>query len=63
MEIEELKRQRDLAQTQVDELRKKLQEDQQVSLSLSPPSHTAETIHYKFQLTLRSFITSGLNAT
>ena len=34
-EIEELRRQRDLAQTQVDELRKKLQEDEQVSLSLS----------------------------
>ncbi|XP_057446995.1 kinesin-like protein NACK1 isoform X2 [Lotus japonicus] len=29
MEIEELRRQRDLAQTQVDELRRKLQEDQQ----------------------------------
>lgn len=43
MEIEELKRQRDQAQTQVDELRRKLQEDLQVSiclhLSLSP-SHT-----------------------
>lgn len=39
MEIEELKRQRDQAQTQVDELRRKLQEDQQVSLSLSP-THT-----------------------
>lgn len=35
MEIEELKRQRDLAQSQVDELRRKLEEDQQVSL---PPS-------------------------
>ena len=34
MEIEELRRQRDLAQTQVDELRKKMQEDQQVFLSL-----------------------------
>lgn len=33
MEIEELRRQRDLAQTQVDELRRKLQEDQQVSFS------------------------------
>lgn len=32
--MEELRRQRDLAQSQVDELRKKLQEDQQVSLSL-----------------------------
>lgn len=32
MEIEELKRQRDLAQSQVDELRRKLEEDQQVSL-------------------------------
>ncbi|XP_021292101.1 kinesin-like protein NACK1 [Herrania umbratica] len=31
MEIEELKRQRDLAQSQVDELRRKLQEDQQIS--------------------------------
>lgn len=34
MEIEELRRQRDLAQTQVDELRKKIQEDQEVFLSL-----------------------------
>ncbi|XP_022765764.1 kinesin-like protein NACK1 [Durio zibethinus] len=31
MEIEELKRQRDMAQSQVDELRRKLQEDQQIS--------------------------------
>ncbi|KAG7019931.1 Kinesin-like protein NACK1 [Cucurbita argyrosperma subsp. argyrosperma] len=31
MEIEELRRQRDLAQSQVDELRRKLEEDQQVS--------------------------------
>ncbi|OMO86964.1 hypothetical protein COLO4_20836 [Corchorus olitorius] len=34
MEIEELRRQRDLAQSQVDELRKKLQEDQQISIPL-----------------------------
>ena len=33
MEIEELRRQRDLANAQVDELRKKLDEDQQVSIS------------------------------
>ena len=32
MEIEELRRQRDLAQSQVDELRKKIQDDPQVSL-------------------------------
>lgn len=32
--MEELRRQRDMAQSQVDELRKKLQEDQQVFLSL-----------------------------
>ncbi|EOY21098.1 ATP binding microtubule motor family protein isoform 1 [Theobroma cacao] len=40
MEIEELKRQRDLAQSQVDELRRKLQEDQQISnpLESSRPS-------------------------
>ncbi|KAJ1387742.1 P-loop containing nucleoside triphosphate hydrolase [Sesbania bispinosa] len=37
MEIEELRRQRDLAQNQVDELRKKLQEDQQVSKPLESP--------------------------
>ena len=35
MEIEELRRQRDQAQTQVDELRRKLQEDQQVCVSVS----------------------------
>lgn len=41
--MEELRRQRDLAQSQVDELRKKLQEDQQVSLSLSlSPTHTRD---------------------
>lgn len=34
MEIEELRRQRDLAKSQVDELRKKIEVDQQVSLSL-----------------------------
>jgi len=34
MEIEELKRQRDLAQTQVDELRRKLQDDPKVFFSL-----------------------------
>ncbi|XP_017974088.1 PREDICTED: kinesin-like protein NACK1 [Theobroma cacao] len=40
MEIEELKRQRDLAQSQVDELRRKLQDDQQISnpLESSRPS-------------------------
>lgn len=46
MEIEELKRQRDQAQTQVDELRRKLQEDQQVlylSACLSPPHTRAHT--------------------
>ncbi|XVF53872.1 hypothetical protein PTKIN_Ptkin05aG0134400 [Pterospermum kingtungense] len=37
MEIEELKRQRDLAQSQVDELRRKLQEDQQMSNPLESP--------------------------
>lgn len=31
MEIEELKRQRDMAQSEVDELRRKLHEDQQVN--------------------------------
>lgn len=36
MEIEELRRQRDQAQTQVDELRRKLQEDQQVSKPIEP---------------------------
>ncbi|KAK4280762.1 hypothetical protein QN277_012340 [Acacia crassicarpa] len=36
-EIEELRRQRDHAQSQVDELRKKLQEDQQVSGPLESP--------------------------
>lgn len=35
MEIEELRRQRDLAESQVDELRKKLQDDQQ-QVSISP---------------------------
>ncbi|KAG2667486.1 hypothetical protein I3760_15G117300 [Carya illinoinensis] len=37
MEIEDLKRQRDLAQSQVDELRKKLQEDQQSSNPFESP--------------------------
>ncbi|KAJ9187266.1 hypothetical protein P3X46_002743 [Hevea brasiliensis] len=37
MEIEELRRQRDLAQSQVDELRKKIQEDQQASSTLESP--------------------------
>ncbi|XVE64027.1 hypothetical protein DITRI_Ditri07aG0068400 [Diplodiscus trichospermus] len=37
MEIEELKCQRDLAQSQVDELRRKLQEDQQISNPLESP--------------------------
>ncbi|KAE8124893.1 hypothetical protein FH972_019737 [Carpinus fangiana] len=37
MEIEELRRQRDLAQSQVDELRKKLQEDQQSSNPFDSP--------------------------
>ncbi|KAH9778806.1 kinesin-like protein KIN-7A [Citrus sinensis] len=36
MEIEELKRQRDVAQSEVDELRRKLQEDQQTSNPLDP---------------------------
>ncbi|XP_015578279.2 kinesin-like protein NACK1 [Ricinus communis] len=36
-EIEELRRQRDLAQSQVDELQKKLQEDQQASSTLESP--------------------------
>ena len=35
MEIEELRRQRDLAQSQADELRQKLEREQQVSLSVS----------------------------
>ncbi|KAK8599570.1 hypothetical protein V6N13_077489 [Hibiscus sabdariffa] len=38
MEIEELKRQRDLAQSQVDELRRKLQEDQQTSNPFESPN-------------------------
>ncbi|TYG91926.1 hypothetical protein ES288_A12G302200v1 [Gossypium darwinii] len=38
IEIEELKRQRDLAQSQVDELRRKLQEDQQISNPIESPS-------------------------
>ncbi|XP_004512894.1 kinesin-like protein NACK1 [Cicer arietinum] len=42
MEIEELKRQRDQAQTQVDELRRKLQEDQQVSKPLEPAHASAK---------------------
>ncbi|GMN46389.1 hypothetical protein TIFTF001_015580 [Ficus carica] len=37
MEIEELRRQRDLAQTQVDELRKKIQEDQEGSNPFESP--------------------------
>ncbi|XP_020203343.1 kinesin-like protein NACK1 [Cajanus cajan] len=37
MEIEELKRQRDLAQIQVDELRRKLQDDQKVSNPVESP--------------------------
>ncbi|XP_061353243.1 kinesin-like protein NACK1 [Gastrolobium bilobum] len=37
MEIEELKHQRDLAQTQVDELRRKLKNDQQVSNPIESP--------------------------
>ncbi|KAL1356807.1 hypothetical protein HN51_008787 [Arachis hypogaea] len=37
MEIEELRRQRDLAQSQVAELRKKLQDDQQVSIPPESP--------------------------
>ena len=35
MEIEELRRQRDLAKSQADELRQKLEGEQQVSLSVS----------------------------
>ncbi|KAG4118029.1 hypothetical protein ERO13_D12G267600v2 [Gossypium hirsutum] len=38
IEIEELKRQRDLAQSQVDELRRKLQEDQQILNPIESPS-------------------------
>ena len=48
MEIEELKRQRDLAESQVEELRRKLQDDQQVSHSLSippPPPHMHTHAH------------------
>ncbi|KAJ6672639.1 KINESIN-LIKE PROTEIN KIN-7A [Salix viminalis] len=37
MEMEELRRQRDLAQSEVDELRRKLQEDRQVSSTLESP--------------------------
>ncbi|XVF09549.1 hypothetical protein REPUB_Repub07fG0103800 [Reevesia pubescens] len=37
MEIQELKRQRDLAQSQADELRRKLQDDQQISNPLESP--------------------------
>lgn len=62
MEIEELRRQRDQAQTQVDELRRKLQEDQQVCVTL--PLSLSHTHRFKlFQPTLRSFINSGLKAT
>ncbi|WCJ21925.1 Kinesin-like protein KIN-7A [Euphorbia peplus] len=37
MEMEELRRQRDMAQSQVDELRKKLEEDQQASGTMESP--------------------------
>ncbi|KAJ8753665.1 hypothetical protein K2173_026341 [Erythroxylum novogranatense] len=37
MEIEELRRQRDMAQSQVDDLRRKLEEDQQASSTLKSP--------------------------
>lgn len=47
--MEELRRQRDLAQSQVDELRKKLQEDQQVSLS---PRHI-HVINFNFSQKLK----------
>lgn len=51
MEIEELRRQRDLANAQVDELRKKLEEDdQQVGLSLSRFSHTTQKLFINYQL-------------
>ncbi|KAJ1430584.1 P-loop containing nucleoside triphosphate hydrolase [Sesbania bispinosa] len=42
MEIEQLKHQRDLAQSQVDELRKKLHEDQQVSNPFEAPHLSAK---------------------
>ncbi|KAJ6411380.1 hypothetical protein OIU84_008031 [Salix udensis] len=37
MEMEELKRQRDLAQTEVDKLRRKLEEDRQACSTMEPP--------------------------
>ncbi|MED6209514.1 Kinesin-like protein nack1 [Stylosanthes scabra] len=42
MEIEELRRQRDQAQSQVEELRKKLQDDQQVSIPAESPHLTVK---------------------
>ncbi|GAV78374.1 Kinesin domain-containing protein/DUF3490 domain-containing protein [Cephalotus follicularis] len=42
MEIEELRRQRDFAQSQVDELRRKVQEDQKVLLTLESPRPTVK---------------------
>lgn len=59
-EIEELRRQRDLAQSQVDELRKKLQEDQQVGLYLF--FLTLLMIHFKF-IKLLPLCISGPNPT
>ncbi|KAM6569216.1 hypothetical protein CsatB_017201 [Cannabis sativa] len=47
MEIEELRRQRDLAQSQVDELRKKLDDDQQGSTLIeSPPTSVKKCLSY-----------------
>ncbi|POO01892.1 Kinesin-like protein [Trema orientale] len=55
MEIEELRRQRDLAQSQVDELRKKLEDDQQVSNPFeSPRPSVKKCLSYSDALSTKS---------
>lgn len=54
MEIEELRRQRDLAKSQVDELRKKIEVDQQVSLSLS-----VTCLHMKYMISSTYYISKS----
>lgn len=61
MEIEELRRQRDIAQSQVDELRKKLKEDEQVSLHLSSDITLLNSLicHINLSIYLHYPLTSG----
>ncbi|KAF7819906.1 kinesin-like protein NACK1 [Senna tora] len=60
-EIEELKRQRDLAQSQVHELRKKLQEDQQVSgpLDSSPQISVKKCLSFTGALSPKPMLGGG----